>query len=49
MSINLQEVADEDCSSMRSSSPSTQSEMVLVVPPLSVQPTRKNKAVVGRI
>ncbi|KAH8246162.1 hypothetical protein KR038_001172, partial [Drosophila bunnanda] len=44
----LQEVDDEDCASMRSSSPSTQSEM-LVVPPLSVQPTRKNKAVVGRI
>ncbi|XP_034482371.1 protein ECT2 isoform X2 [Drosophila innubila] len=45
---NINEVADEDCSSMRSSSPSTQSEM-LVVPPLSVQPTRKNKGVVGRI
>ncbi|KAH8365725.1 hypothetical protein KR093_003820, partial [Drosophila rubida] len=45
---NINEVADEDCSSMRSNSPSTQSEM-LVVPPLSVQPTRKNKAVVGRI
>ncbi|XP_017843904.2 protein ECT2 isoform X2 [Drosophila busckii] len=45
---NINEVDDEDCSSMRSSSPSTQSEM-LVVPPLSVQPTRKNKAVVGRI
>nr|XP_017016636.1 protein ECT2 isoform X3 [Drosophila kikkawai] len=45
---NINEVDDEDCASMRSSSPSTQSEM-LVVPPLSVQPTRKNKAVVGRI
>ncbi|EDV96869.1 GH16512 [Drosophila grimshawi] len=45
---NINEVADEECSSMRSSSPSSQSEM-LVVPPLSVQPTRKNKAVVGRI
>ncbi|XP_030571503.1 protein ECT2 isoform X1 [Drosophila novamexicana] len=45
---NINEVADEDCASMRSSSPSTQSEL-LVVPPLSVQPTRKNKAVVGRI
>ncbi|XP_034107800.1 protein ECT2 isoform X4 [Drosophila nasuta] len=45
---NINEVADEDCSSMRSNSPSAQSEM-LVVPPLSVQPTRKNKAVVGRI
>ncbi|KAH8402863.1 hypothetical protein KR222_008098, partial [Zaprionus bogoriensis] len=45
---NINEVADEDCASMRSSSPSTQSEM-LVVPPLSVQPQRKNKAVVGRI
>ncbi|SPP86966.1 protein ECT2 isoform X1 [Drosophila guanche] len=46
---NINEVADEDdCSSMRSSSPSTQSE-TLVVPPMSVQPTRKNKAVVGRI
>ncbi|KAH8278203.1 hypothetical protein KR044_002039, partial [Drosophila immigrans] len=45
---NINEVADEDCSSMRSNSPSSQSEM-LVVPPLSVQPTRKNKAVVGRI
>ncbi|KAH8379568.1 hypothetical protein KR009_005596, partial [Drosophila setifemur] len=45
---NINEVDDEDCASMRSSSPSTQSDM-LVVPPLSVQPTRKNKAVVGRI
>ncbi|XP_023176299.2 protein ECT2 isoform X3 [Drosophila hydei] len=45
---NINEVADEDCASMRSNSPSTQSEL-LVVPPLSVQPTRKNKAVVGRI
>ncbi|KAL7732555.1 hypothetical protein ACLKA6_019188 [Drosophila palustris] len=46
---NINEVADEDCSSMRSSSPSTQSEMLVVPPPLSVQPTRKNKALVGRI
>nr|XP_016925930.1 protein ECT2 isoform X4 [Drosophila suzukii] len=45
---NINEVDDEDCASMRSSSPSTGSE-ILVVPPLSVQPTRKNKAVVGRI
>ncbi|EDW30464.1 GL17822 [Drosophila persimilis] len=44
---NINEVADEDdCSSMRSSSPSTQSE-TLVVPPMSVQPTRKSKAGVG--
>ncbi|XP_046807865.1 protein ECT2 isoform X1 [Lucilia cuprina] len=47
---NIHEVVDEESSGLRSSSPSAQSE---VLPPLSVQPTRKNKSCtlnsVGRI
>lgn len=46
----FQEAVDEESSGNRSSSPSAQSE---VLPPLSVQPTRKNKScylnTVGRI
>ncbi|XP_037958486.1 protein ECT2 isoform X3 [Teleopsis dalmanni] len=47
---NIREAVDEESVSLRSSSPSAQSE-ILLVPPLSVQPTRKNKAntIVGRI
>ncbi|XP_061392978.1 protein ECT2 [Musca vetustissima] len=37
---NIHEVVDDDNSGMRSSSPSTHSEVL--VPPMSVQPTRKN-------
>ncbi|XP_013101165.1 protein ECT2 isoform X3 [Stomoxys calcitrans] len=48
---NIHEVVDDDNSNMRSSSPSTHSEVI--APPMSVQPTRKNMAScigsVGRI